>query len=439
MFENCARLTYPRIFRFWAPLLGTWLLMSVDGPLLTALIARMVDAELNLAAYGVAFSFALVAEAPIIMLMSASTALASSPLAYRRLRRFTSVLCLIVTLVPAILLLPGPFGILMERIIGLGADVAEHAHLALIALLPWPAAIGWRRFYQGVLIRSGRTRRVALATLFRLCGMAGCGFALFFWSDLAGALLGGIALSSGVVAELIASRMLASGEIRNILAKEESGSVLSYSELFHYYLPLAMTPFITLGVHPLVTFFLGKGRFPLESLAVMPVLGALTFIFRAIGLSYLEVVIALMGEGFSGYRKLRNFAFGLALFASGCLLLIALTPIAQLWLSRVAGLTSELVAFSWLPLIIMALLPAGSVISSFQRGVLMEGKLTRPVSTATIVEALSIFSLLSLLLVYSQWSGALCAAFAYVLGRLIAVLWMIYPCRLVVRRELESR
>jgi len=45
--------------------MGTWLLMAVDGPLLTALIARMAHAELNLAAYGVAFSFALVAEAPI--------------------------------------------------------------------------------------------------------------------------------------------------------------------------------------------------------------------------------------------------------------------------------------------------------------------------------------------------------------------------------------
>ena len=47
---------------------------------------------------------------------------------------------------------------------------------------------------------------------------------------------------------------------------------------------------------PLVTFFLGKGRLPLESLAVMPVLCALTFIFRALGLSFMEVVIA---PGFS--------------------------------------------------------------------------------------------------------------------------------------------
>lgn len=40
---------------------------------------------------------------------------------------------------------------------------------------------------------------------------------------------------------------------------------------------------------------MGQARFPLESLAVVPIIHGLTFIFRAGGLSYLEVVIALLG------------------------------------------------------------------------------------------------------------------------------------------------
>jgi len=100
----------------------------------------------------------------------------------------------------------------------------------------------------------------------------------------------------------------------------------------------------------------------------------------------------------------------------------------------VAGLNDELVLFSRWPLIFMALLPAGSVISSFQRGILLEGRLTRPVSTATLVEATVIFGLLTLLLLYTDLSGALCAALAYVVGRCCTLLWMIYPCRLVLNR-----
>jgi len=69
------RLTFRKIFFFWSPLAATWLMMAVEGPFLAAIIARLVDPKFNLAAYGVAYAFALTIEAPIIMIMSTSTAL----------------------------------------------------------------------------------------------------------------------------------------------------------------------------------------------------------------------------------------------------------------------------------------------------------------------------------------------------------------------------
>src|SRR5688500_6886815 len=47
------------IFRFWSPLAATWLMMAIEGPLLTAVNARLPDQEANLAAYGVAFNIGL--------------------------------------------------------------------------------------------------------------------------------------------------------------------------------------------------------------------------------------------------------------------------------------------------------------------------------------------------------------------------------------------
>lgn len=44
-------------------------MMAAEGPLIAAIIARLGDPVINLAAYGVAYAFALVCEAPIIMLM----------------------------------------------------------------------------------------------------------------------------------------------------------------------------------------------------------------------------------------------------------------------------------------------------------------------------------------------------------------------------------
>ncbi|MEN8164129.1 MAG: hypothetical protein ABFS37_08365, partial [Acidobacteriota bacterium] len=85
-------LTLTRTSIFWAPLALTWLMMAVEGPLLTAVIARMADPKLNLAAFGVAFAFALIVEAPVIMMMAASTALVSNRETYLKLRNVTQAL-----------------------------------------------------------------------------------------------------------------------------------------------------------------------------------------------------------------------------------------------------------------------------------------------------------------------------------------------------------
>lgn len=432
-------LNYGKIFRFWLPLAGTWLMMAVEGPLLAALIARMAHAELSLAAYGVAYAFALVAEAPIIMLMSAATALATGGESYRRLRRFTLLLTLLVTLGMLLLVFPPFTELLLQRTIGLSPEIADRVHKAVLVLLPWPGVIGWRRFYQGILIRNHQTRKVALATLGRVLVMALVAFLLFRSSGLEGAVLGGLALSCGVIAEMLATRLLAAPAIQATLARDDPGPVRTFRELSAYYLPLALTPFITLGVHPVVTFFLGKGRLPLESLAVMPVIGALTFVFRALGLSFQEVAIALLGEHLQEWQRIRNFAFTLALLLSGTLLLIATTPLAELWLRKVSGLTPELTAFAALPLQLMALLPAMTVITALQRALLMAGQKTRPISTATALEAIVIILLLTLLLFEGHFSGAVCAASAYIAGRLAAIFWMLGPVRRVLHNRQPSQ
>jgi progressive ankylosis protein len=50
-------------------------MMAAVGPFLAALIARLADPKHNLAAFGVAFSLAVLVESPILMIMGAATAL----------------------------------------------------------------------------------------------------------------------------------------------------------------------------------------------------------------------------------------------------------------------------------------------------------------------------------------------------------------------------
>jgi len=81
-------------------------MMSVEGPYLTALIARLSEPEYNLAAYGVAFSIALIVESPVIMLLSASIALVENKRTFLKLRSFIYWLNLVLVLFMVVLILP---------------------------------------------------------------------------------------------------------------------------------------------------------------------------------------------------------------------------------------------------------------------------------------------------------------------------------------------
>ena len=68
-----------------------WLMMAIEQPAITAVIARLPEPELNLAAFGVTFSLALIVESPIIQLLTAGTALPKGKQSYERLLRFTHI------------------------------------------------------------------------------------------------------------------------------------------------------------------------------------------------------------------------------------------------------------------------------------------------------------------------------------------------------------
>jgi len=87
-----------QIFFFWIPLALTWLMMAAEGPFLAAIIARLPDPKHNLAAFGVAFSLAVFAESPILMIMGASTALVKDRASLLKMRNFTYALNGLLTL-----------------------------------------------------------------------------------------------------------------------------------------------------------------------------------------------------------------------------------------------------------------------------------------------------------------------------------------------------
>lgn len=418
-------LSQGRILRAWAPLEAAWLLMAVEGPFIAAVIARLADPTLNLAAFGVAFPLGMLFESPIILIMSASTALVADRDSLCKLKRFTWGLNALITLAMALFLLPPIFGWVTRSLMGLPESVVRLAYGACALLLPWPAAIGYRRFFQGIMIRHGLTRRVAYGTTVRLTTMGTTAILLATLTPWPGAWVGCAALSTGVVLEAAASRYWVRECLRELKQKEPQGTRLTFSSIAHFYLPLATTSILALGVNPLVSFFLARSPRPLESLAVMPVVNSFVFIFNTAGLTFQEVAIPLMDQGRRAHEALRRFATTMALGASGLLMLLAFTPLSGLWFRGVAGLTPQLAAFATLPVAILFLQPALTVLLSYQRAALVVARTTRPISWATAIEVGGICVVILALTHLAGWVGATAAACALVAGRAASGLYLL--------------
>ena len=153
---------------FW-PLAISWLFMSLDTPIISAVIGRMNNPEICLAAHGgIVVPIALVIEAPIIAMLSASIALCKDWLNYRKMYRFMMTTCAGLTVIHVLISLTPLFSLVVRDLMGTPAELLPYARIGLIIVIPWTWSIGFRRFYQGILIRCGYSKQVTMGSMVRV-------------------------------------------------------------------------------------------------------------------------------------------------------------------------------------------------------------------------------------------------------------------------------
>lgn len=407
-------------------------MMAVEGPFLAAVIARLPAPAENLAAFGVAFAAAVIVESPVIMLLSASMALVVDRQSFFALRRFTYVLCGVLTVAMVAAQLPAVSRPVFAGALDLPVDVADRTAQGFRFLIPWPAAIGYRRFYQGLLIRQGQTRWVGFGTVFRLGAMAAAALLLGVVAGtphrpaLAGASIACAALSAGVLTEAAVSRLVSRRAVRALLRHDAPvPEPLTARKISSFYVPLALTSALGMAVQPTITVLIAHGHRSLESLAVLPVANGVTFLFRSLGLSYHEAAVALLGQGGSNYRPVRLFAAWLAGGTTIGLGALVVPPLSTMAFERLAGLSPDLAALAILVTRIQVLLPALTVLLALQRAVLVRARRTRLVTASTAVEVSTIALVVWTGIFRLGLAGATAAAWGLMLGRVAgtAVLW----------------
>jgi len=292
----------------------------------------------------------------------------------------------------------------------------------MLLMTPWSAAIAYRRFQQGVLIRFGQSGIVGIGTGVRLAVNAAM-LAIGAWNGGPGIVVGTSAIATGVLAEAVFIGIRVRPVLRRLPEHDPQARRLTRRSFAGFYTPLALTSLLALMMFSIGSAAMGRLPRTLDSLAAWPVLNGLTFTLRALGLAFNEVVVSLIDRP-GGYAVIRRFAFRLAGAVSGVLLLIAATPLSRLWFSGVSGLADPLAELAEFALWIAVPMPALSVLQSWLTGILVNRHRTRGVSEAV---ALALGSAVLLLVAGVAWSrapGLVTVVTAFVLGNVVQVLWL---------------
>lgn len=359
--------------------------MALEQPFVTGVVARLPDERVQLAAFGgVAFPVALVVEGPIIMLLAASTALVRSWADYLQLRRLVHLAGAALTILHAALAFTPLYDLTVIRLLGAPPEIIEPGRLALQWMLPWTWAIAWRRFLQGILIRAERGKAVTAGTVVRLIADV-LALAIGWQLQLPGAALAGLILSSGVVAEAI----YITWSVRPVLHKLHESHTpetqpIAVRKFLRFYVPLALTPLITLMLQPIASAAISRMPNALDSLAALPVVHSLVFLMRSLGMAFNEVVVSLIGAPGS-VAMLRLFSRRLALACVSVLLLIAATPLADLYFQSLMQFSPWLTAIGVMGLTASIFMPANQAFQSLYMGSLVARHKTRGITESVVL------------------------------------------------------
>jgi hypothetical protein len=424
--------TSRQMLALWLPLAASIVMMVLEPSTINIGLGRTADPELALAAYGVAFSLALLVEAPIIMLLDASVARSTNHAAFALVRRFTAGLSLVVTALGLIVSLTPLYGLIVEGLMNIPADVAVRARPTLQILSFWPMPIAWRRAHQGVLIRAGRTGIITVATGLRLLTLAGALYAGLLVLPDRGAIVAGLAMDISVTVEAILITLATRPVLRDAHftadASSEKDPPLTLHALWQFYWPLVVTTLLRQAQRPVLNAGIAVATSARASLAAWPVAWGFAILITGPAWSLQQLTTAMATDQIA-YQRVRRFALSLGVLFSLLLGLVAFTPLYGLVMGGIYNLSPELQDLAQPAVQFMVLFPVLMGSQAFLRGVLIRAGCTGMVRTAMMLNVGTLVLTVVVGVTLLSPTGVLLAAIANLTGGTAELVWLLWKTR----------
>lgn len=348
-------LSHLQLLGLFAPLAFSAVMMVIAMQFISAGIARLPEAQMSLAAYGVVMAISIFLEAPIIVIIHVANSLVRGPVSYRRVFAFSVLTGGLLSLIHALIALTPLYDLVFKTIIGLPEGTADLGRAGFLIMTPWTVAIAWRRFFQGILVHHGHTGLVGRGTAIRLAlalGVLGIGM---LFPVLPGVTLGPIALSISVTAEAAVVTWFARPLIRRLKGQPEA-DLLTWRDLAQFYWPLGLTSLLSKLMPPLLSAVVARSPSPEVHLAAWPVAYGLLLVFTVPTQMLSQVVIP---NAVSRYRREISMSFsrrvGVAL--SLALSVMAFTPVGAVYFGSIIGLQEPVLSSALLGFRFLAAVP----------------------------------------------------------------------------------
>jgi small-conductance mechanosensitive channel len=138
---------------------------------------------------------------------------------------------------------------------------------------------------------------------------------------------------------------------------------------------------------------------------------------RGFGFAFNEVVVSMAGKP-DGQVQLQRFTRMLAIVTMVMMAMVALTPLGEIWFSRVSGLSPELTHLSSVTVMFAILMPGYQVYQSWYGGMLVHYHKTRGISEAVLVYVI--------MALFGLWLGTQMAIVQEFTGQLMFLLFQDY-------------
>lgn len=413
-----------QLWKQFIPLSLSDVSMALGDPLITTTLAHLPSARINIAAVGVAKAIAIFCESPIIMLLHTSNALAPTQASRRALWKFTLIASTAMSLLLAIITIPFVFAIVGEKWLGVSPDLSDTVRSVITIVILWPFAIGWRRYFQGLLIHAGQSNAVAQAGIIRLFVVAGI-LALGFKLQISGAILAAMSLVWGVIAEAITAtylaRKLGATKLPELISTPELPQDLA--GVWKFYAPLGGSMILVWGARAALVGIVARANDGTIALAAWPAAWGLVLVIANSTRMVQQIIIR--NRKLVSDRILILFAITVGIFCSTILLLVSATPISENAIGWFIGDDRELILRVRPVLLICGIMPLLVALQNATQGFLVSEGRNWSINYATWIGSIVMLGT-AYFGVQSGWDGAVSAAIGMTLGAMSEISYLGY-------------